>query len=472
MILKSDQKPPYLLQNVRIDDFAAEGKCLSRLDGEVVFVEGVAAPGDLVDIRVFRRKKNYREAQIVAVREPSPVRVTPECQHFGTCGGCKWQHVDYQTQVNFKARQVVDALERIGKLALPPIRPILPAPQTYFYRNKLEFSFSSNRWLSDAEIRSGEECNRNAAGFHVPKRFDRILDIERCHLQPDPSNAIRNELKEFAHQNALDFYDTIRHQGFLRSLTIRTANTGQVMTVVQFARPDEERIAEVMEHLRTRFPELTSLNYVLNQKGNDTFHDLAVRCWSGLPYIEERMEDLRFRVGPKSFFQTNSEQAYHLYAITRDFARLRGHELVYDLYTGTGTIANFVARGADRVLGLEYVADAVEDARVNSAVNGIENTEFHAGDMKKLLTSGFLDQHGHPDVVITDPPRAGMDPEVVEMLRLAAPQRIVYVSCNPATQARDVALLDETYAVTEVQPVDMFPHTHHVENVMALERRA
>lgn len=471
MTTANPQKPPYTLEKIRIDDFAAEGKCLSRVNGEVLFVEGVAAPGDLADVRVLRRKKNFLEGKIAALHEPSPVRVEPPCEHFGVCGGCKWQHVGYDAQLDFKARQVRDALERIGKVALPPIKPILGAPERYFYRNKLEFSFSSNRWLTDEEIRNGGELSRNAAGFHVPRRFDRILDIRKCWLQPDPSNAIRLALRAYGEDNALDFYDTVNHRGFLRSLTVRTASTGQVMVVVQVARPDEGAIAGVMDFLKNRFPEITSLHYVLNQKGNDTFHDLDVLCWSGVPFIEEEMEGLRFRIGPKSFYQTNSAQAYQLYRVARGFAALSGDELVYDLYTGTGTIANFVARQSRRVVGLEYVEAAVADARVNAQANGLTNTEFFAGDMKKLLTTGFFDQHGRPDVVITDPPRAGMDPEVVQALLEAAPRRIVYVSCNPATQARDLALLDANYVITAVQPVDMFPHTHHVENVVALERR-
>ncbi|MCY7351422.1 MAG: 23S rRNA (uracil(1939)-C(5))-methyltransferase RlmD [Cytophagaceae bacterium] len=471
MLPKSNQKLPYLLERVRIDDFAAEGKCLSRIDGEVLFVEGFAAPGDLADVRVFKKKKNFREGQMVALHEPSNLRVTPECEHFGTCGGCKWQHVDYAAQLDFKARHVRDALERIGKIDLPPIQPILGAPEIYFYRNKLEFTFSSLRWLTDEEIKQTDEVNRNAAGFHVPRRFDRVLDIRRCHLQPDPSNAIRLALKNYADEQGLSFYDVVKQQGFLRLLTIRTSSTGQVMVVVQVAEPDELATAGVMDFLKSHFPEITSLHYALNQKGNDTMHDLDVICWAGTPYIEEEMEGLRFRIGPKSFYQTNSAQAYQLYRVARDFAQLSGDELVYDLYTGTGTIANFVARQVRKVVGLEYVPAAVEDAHVNSVVNGITNTAFFAGDMKKLLTPGFFSAQGHPDVVITDPPRAGMDLEVVLALLDAAPQRIVYVSCNPATQARDLALLDGQYAVTAVQPVDMFPHTHHVENVVGLVRR-
>ena len=471
MMPKSNQKLPYLLERVTIDDFAAEGKCLSRIDGEVLFVEGFAAPGDVADVRIFKKKKNFREGQMVALHEPSNLRVTPQCEHFGTCGGCKWQHVSYSAQLDFKARQVRDALERIGKIDLPPILPILGAPHIYYYRNKLEFTFSSHRWLTDEEIKRSDEIDRNAAGFHVPRRFDRILDIRHCHLQPDPSNAIRLALKAYADEQNLVYYDVVKQQGFLRLLIIRTSSTGQVMVVVQVAEPDEAATADLMNFLKNQFPQITSLHYALNQKGNDTMHDLDVVCWAGTPYIEEEMEGLRFRIGPKSFYQTNSEQAYQLYRVARDFAQLTGNELVYDLYTGTGTIANFIARQAGRVVGLEYVPAAVDDARINSAVNGIGNTEFFAGDMRQLLTADFFAAHGRPDVVITDPPRAGMDPEVVQALLDAAPQRIVYVSCNPATQARDLALLDGQYEVTAVQPVDMFPHTHHVENVVGLVRR-
>lgn len=471
MFKKKDQKPPQILERIRIDDFAAEGKCLSRIDGEVLFVEGIVAPGDVADVQVLRRKKNFREGRVLTVYENSPLRVAPRCEHFGTCGGCKWQHIDYAAQLDFKTRQVRDALERIGKITLPAFRPTLGAPESYGYRNKLEYTFSENRWLTDEE-RHDEAVDKRAAGFHVPRRFDKILDIRRCHLQPEPSNAIRNALKEFGMQQGYRFYDVLVHDGFLRTLVIRDApTTSQLMVVVQFARPNHEAIETVMGYLRAQFPEITSLNYVVNAKGNDTFYDLDVVCYAGKPYIEETMEDLRFRVGPKSFYQTNSRQAYELYRVARELADLQGTETVYDLYTGTGTIALFVAKGAKKVLGLEYIEAAVADARVNAAANGIENAQFFAGDMKTLLTTEFIGEHGRPDVVITDPPRAGMDPDVVEALRYAAPRRIVYVSCNPATQARDLALLDADYAVTAVQPVDLFPHTHHVENVVCLNLR-
>jgi 23S rRNA (uracil1939-C5)-methyltransferase len=472
MSKKRDQKPLPVLERIRIDDFAAEGKCLSRIDGEVLFIEGLVAPGDVADVQVLRRKKNFREGRVVAVHERSPLRVEPRCEHFGTCGGCKWQHIDYAAQLDSKTRQVRDALERIGKIQLPAFRPPLGAPDVYEYRNKLEFTFSENRWLTDAERFDPEPADKRAAGFHVPRRFDKILDIHRCHLQPEPSNAIRNGLKAYAIERGYPFYNVLVHEGFLRTLVIRNApTTGQLMVVVQVARPDEAAIADLLGYLQRTFLEITSLNYVVNAKGNDTFHDLDVVCYAGRPYIEERMEDLTFRVGPKSFYQTNSRQAYELYRITRELADLRGTETVYDLYTGTGTIALFVARQAQRVVGLEYVEAAVADARLNAEANGIGTAQFFAGDMKKVLTADFITAQGIPDVVITDPPRAGMDPEVVEALRRAAPRRIVYVSCNPATQARDLALLDADYAVTAVQPVDLFPHTHHVENVVCLERR-
>ncbi|MFT4031224.1 MAG: 23S rRNA (uracil(1939)-C(5))-methyltransferase RlmD [Siphonobacter sp.] len=468
---KKQQKAPVILENLRVDDFAAEGKCLARHDGQVIFIEGEAAPGDLIDVRIFKTKSSFREGRVITVHEFSNIRQTPRCQHFGTCGGCKWQHVQYETQLDFKTRQVRDSLERIAKVSHPGIRPIIGSQYEYGYRNKLEFTFSANRWYTDAEISSGDTLNRRAAGFHVPKRFDRILDIQECHLQPDPSNAIRLAIKQFGEKQNWTFYDFLKHGGFLRNVVIRTASTGQIMVIVQFGEPDYEEIDALMRHLQKEFPEITSLHFVVNQKMNDTFQDQDIINVAGTPYIEEQMEGLIFRVGPKSFYQTNSEQAYVLYKIARDYAQLHGDELVYDLYTGTGTIANFVARQAKRVVGIEYVPSAVEDARVNSAINGIHNTAFFAGDMKKLLRAEFFAEHGKPEVIITDPPRAGMDPDVVEAIIQAAPQRIVYVSCNPATQARDVAILADFYEVKAVQPVDMFPHTHHVENVMWLEKK-
>ena len=469
---KKQQKPPVILENLRVEDFAAEGKCLARHEGQVVFIEGEVAPGDVVDVRIFKTKSNFKEGRAVAVHSFSPLRQTPACQHFGTCGGCKWQHVQYETQLDFKTRQVTDSLERIGKVSHPGIRPIIGSSRQYEYRNKLEFTYSANRWYTDQEIASGDTLNRRAAGFHVPKRFDRILDIQHCHLQPEPSNAIRLAVKQFGESRGWSFYDFIQHGGFLRNVVIRTSSVGQVMVIVQFGESQPEEIQALMDYLQENFPAITSLHYVVNTKLNDTFQDQEIIHVAGTPFIEERMENLTFRVGPKSFYQTNSDQAYVLYQLAREYAQLTGTELVYDLYTGTGTIANFVAHQAARVVGIEYVEASVADARVNSEINGVENTSFFAGDMKKLLTASFFEIHGKPDVIITDPPRAGMDPDVVEAILGAAPQRIVYVSCNPATQARDVAALAALYDVKAVQPVDMFPHTHHVENVMWLEKRA
>ncbi|MBO9640390.1 MAG: 23S rRNA (uracil(1939)-C(5))-methyltransferase RlmD [Siphonobacter aquaeclarae] len=469
---KKQQKPPVILENLRVEDFAAEGKCLARHEGQVVFIEGEVAPGDVVDVRIFKTKSNFKEGRAVAVHSFSPLRQTPACQHFGTCGGCKWQHVQYETQLDFKTRQVTDSLERIGKVSHPGIRPIIGSSRQYEYRNKLEFTYSANRWYTDQEIASGDTLNRRAAGFHVPKRFDRILDIQHCHLQPEPSNAIRLAVKQFGESRGWSFYDFIQHGGFLRNVVIRTSSIGQVMVIVQFGESQPEEIQALMDYLQENFPAITSLHYVVNTKLNDTFQDQEIIHVAGTPFIEERMENLTFRVGPKSFYQTNSDQAYVLYQLAREYAQLTGTELVYDLYTGTGTIANFVAHQAARVVGIEYVEASVADARVNSEINGVENTSFFAGDMKKLLTASFFEIHGKPDVIITDPPRAGMDPDVVEAILGAAPQRIVYVSCNPATQARDVAALAALYDVKAVQPVDMFLHTHHVENVMWLEKRA
>ncbi|PQA59810.1 23S rRNA (uracil(1939)-C(5))-methyltransferase RlmD [Siphonobacter curvatus] len=469
---KKQQKAPVILENLRVEDFAAEGKCLARNDGQVIFIEGEVAPGDLVDVRIYKTKSSFREGRAIAVREYSNLRQTPRCQHFGTCGGCKWQHVQYETQLDFKTRQVRDSLERLAKIPHPGIRPIIGSAHEYGYRNKLEFTFSTNRWYTDAEIASGETLERRAAGFHIPKRFDRILDIMQCHLQPEPSNAIRLAIKHYAEERDWAFYDLIKHEGFVRNVVIRTASTGQVMVIVQFGQPDWEKIDELMRFLQEQFPTISSLHVVVNQKVNDTFQDQDIIHIAGTPYIEESMEGLIFRVGPKSFYQTNSEQAYVLYKIARDFAQLKGDELVYDLYTGTGTIANFVAHQARKVVGIEYVPSAVEDAKINSEINGVANTSFYAGDMKKLLKPDFFAEHGKPDVIITDPPRAGMDADVVEAILEAAPQRIVYVSCNPATQARDVAMMAEQYEVKAVQPVDMFPHTHHVENVMWLEKKS
>ncbi|GAB3902118.1 23S rRNA (uracil(1939)-C(5))-methyltransferase RlmD [Larkinella knui] len=470
------------MQAIRIDDVAAEGKCLIRTDEGIIFVEGrsggpAPAPGDVVDIRVVNRKKQYREAVVEKIHAYGPSRAEPFCPHFGTCGGCKWQHIRYDEQLRFKGQQVFDHLTRIGKVQLPAIEPILPSAQTTYYRNKLEFTCAEGRWISAEEIRSGMSVDKRAVGFHIPKRFDKILPIQHCYLQPDPSNAIRLAVADYAFQHGFTMYNLNTHVGFLRTVIIRTASTGQVMVIVQVAEDRPEELAGLMEMLKQSFPAIASLNYIHNTKLNDSYQDQDVVLYWGKPYIEEQMDDgsgqpLTFRVGPRSFYQTNALQAFELYKITRDWAGLTGSERVYDLYTGTGTIGLFVARKARQVIGIEYVESAVEDARVNASINGIANATFLAGDMGALLTPALFNTYGQPDVVITDPPRAGMDEAVTRNLLLAAPQRIVYVSCNTATQARDLAILDELYEVKAVQPVDMFPHTHHVENVVKLEKRS
>lgn len=462
----------FVIENIEVENFAAEGKCFARHNGQIIFIEGSnVSPGDKVKLWVNNRKKNYAEANVLELIEPSPLRIEPFCQHFGVCGGCKWQHVPYEKQLDLKWQQVNDQLNRIGKLELPVINPILGSENVQFYRNKLEFTFSNSRWFTREEANKGDDLDKNALGFHVPKRFEKVLPIEKCYLQKDPSNQIRLALRDFANQHQYSFYDHIAHQGFLRNIMIRSSSTGDLMVMVQFAQKNEEAIEAVLKHLQTNFPEITSLNYVLNQKRNDTFYDLEVHTYHGKPFIEEKMEDLIFRIGAKSFYQTNSEQAYELYKLTREYADLSGNELVYDLYTGTGTIANFVAKKAKKVIGIEYVEDAVEDAKINSQVNGINNTEFFAGDMRKFLTHDFIASKGRPDVIITDPPRAGMDEPVTNTILEVAPKRIVYVSCNPATQARDLSILSQKYDIVQVQPVDMFPHTHHVENIAKLELR-
>ncbi|RIJ34142.1 23S rRNA (uracil(1939)-C(5))-methyltransferase RlmD [Pontibacter oryzae] len=445
----------------------AEGKCLARHDNMVIFVAGVA-PGDVVDLRITRKKKSFLEAEPVHFHELSELRVQPFCEHFGTCGGCKWQHIGYDTQLYFKQKQVKDNLERIGKVPLPEFDPILGSEKTRYYRNKLEYTFSNTSWLTKEQIQSGQEFDRDALGFHIPGRFDKILDIKHCYLQPDPSNAIRLEVRKYAKEHNLPFFDIVKQVGYMRNLIIRTANTGELMVIVQVYEDRPEEMQALMEHLAVTFPEITSLQYVVNAKGNETFHDLEVICYKGLPYIHEEMEGIKFRVGPKSFYQTNADQAYELYKRTRELANLTGNELVYDLYTGAGTIANFVAKQAREVIGIEYVPSAIEDAKINSQINNITNTTFYAGDMKDILSDELIARHGRPEVVITDPPRAGMHEDVVQKLLQVHPNRIVYVSCNPATQARDIEWLSEKYDVTRVQPVDMFPQTHHVENIVLL----
>ncbi len=460
-----------LLEGVEIKDVAAEGNAIARVDEMVVFVP-FGAPGDIADVKIDRKKRSYAEGHIERMVSPSPLRVEPRCSHFGLCGGCRWQHLPYSFQLECKQRQVSDALRRIAKVEIPDVLPIIGADPVWEYRNKMEYTFSNKSWLTYEQMRSGEEFpDRDAAGFHIPGAFDKVLDIDRCHLQDDFSNRLRKFVKNFGKSNGYPFYDLRAQNGFLRTLMLRMASTGQIMALLAFGEDNSERIEAVMSAVKNEFPQITSLLYVVNTKLNDTFGDLPVITYSGTPYIEEEMDGLKFRVGPKSFYQTNSKQAHRLYEVARDYARLTGDELVYDLYTGTGTIANFVARHARHVVGIEYVADAIEDARLNSRVNGIDNTEFYAGDMKDVLTSEFIDAHGRPDVMIVDPPRAGMHGDVVDVILNAEPRRIVYVSCNPATQARDLAQLDVKYRVTAVQPVDMFPHTHHVENVVALELR-
>ena len=481
-------KEPQRLERIRIDAVAAEGKCLVRTPEGVIFVESgpgnpAVAPGDVVDLRIVNQKKQYREAVAERIHEFSPVRVDPFCEHFGTCGGCKWQHIRYDDQLGFKQQQVIDHLTRIGKVVLHQIRPIMPAENRQYYRNKLEFTIAEGRWMTTAEVHSNERIDQRVVGFHVPRRFDKVLPIRHCYLQPDPSNAIRLAVSDYMFAHNLAAYNLKTHVGYLRTLIIRTAeSTGQTMVTMQVAQNNPDRLAHLLDYLLEQFPQITSLNYIVNTKKNDTYGDQVVVNYAGTPYIEEQMDDgsgsgaaetqpLTFRVGPKSFYQTNAAQAFNLYKVAREWAGLTGNELVYDLYTGTGTIALFVARQAKHVVGLEYVEDAVIDARVNAQVNGIANASFYAGDIKTLLTDAFMDEHGYPDVVITDPPRAGMDEAVTRQLLRAAPKRIVYVSCNTATQARDLGILDELYEVSNVQPVDMFPHTHHVENVVLLTRR-
>ncbi|MGN0310481.1 MAG: 23S rRNA (uracil(1939)-C(5))-methyltransferase RlmD [Bacteroides sp.] len=463
-----------LLEKVTITDVAAEGKAIARVDDMVVFVPYVA-PGDVVDLQVKRKKHHYAEAEAVKFHSYSPLRAVPFCQHYGVCGGCKWQILPYEEQIKYKQKQVTDNLTRIGKIEMPEISPILGSKKTQCYRNKLEYTFSNKRWLTAEEVKQEVTYEQmNAVGFHIPTAFDKVLAIEKCWLQDDISNRLRNAIRDYAYAHDYSFQNLRTHEGMLRNLIVRTSTTGELMVIlVCKIETDEEmaRYRELLQYVADTFPEITSLLYIINNKVNDTITDLEVHTFRGNDHIYEEMEGLRFKVGPKSFYQTNSEQAYELYKVARNFAGLTGDELVYDLYTGTGTIANFVARQARQVVGIEYVPEAIEDAKVNSALNGITNTLFYAGDMKDLLTDDFIQEHGRPDVIITDPPRAGMHQDVVDVILRAEPERIVYVSCNPATQARDLQLLDAKYRVTAVQPVDMFPHTHHVENVVKLEKR-
>lgn len=464
------KKPAIIIENLLIEEIAAEGKCLARHNDKVIFVENVA-PEDVVDVKILKNKKSFANAIPIKFHKYSSLRETPFCEHFGVCGGCKWQHINLKTQLHYKAKQVKDNLERIGKLTLPQIDPILSSEKNTYYRNKLEFTFSNKKWLTTEELDSDTIEDKNALGFHIPGRFDKIIELNHCYLQAEPSNSIREAVRKYAREKQLEFFDLRSQQGLLRNLIIRTSNMNEVMVIMQFYRKDEKEIHELMNHLKESFPAISSLYYVINSKGNETFHDQDLILFDGRPYITEKMEDLNFRVGPKSFYQTNSDQAYELYKVTRDFAGLTGNEVVYDLYTGTGTIANFIARNAKKVIGVEYVPMAIEDAKINSEINNIKNTLFFAGDMKDVLSESFVAEHGKPEVIITDPPRAGMHEDVVNMLRKISAQKIVYVSCNPATQARDLALLSDLYEVKRVQPVDMFPHTQHVESVVLLIRK-
>lgn len=462
-------KPFY--ENVEIIDIASEGNAIAKVDDVVIFITNVI-PGDVVDVQVTKKRKRFREARVVNFKSYSADRVTPFCIHFGVCGGCKWQNLPYEKQLFYKQKQVGDQLQRIGKVVLPEISKIIGATHTTFYRNKLEFTFSNKRWLTTEEINSSDENkSEGALGFHIPGLFDKVLNIDKCWLQGELSNSIRNRIRQYALDEKLEFYDIKKQDGFLRNIIIRSSTTGELMLIFIFFHEDKIRREAILNMISDEFPEITSLLYVINQKGNDTITDQEVITFKGNDHIFEQMEGLRFKIGPKSFYQTNSTQAYKLYKVARDFAGLTGEEIVYDLYTGTGTIANFIAKSAKKVVGIEYVPEAIEDAKINSEVNGIENTLFFAGDMKKVLSAEFIKEHGRPHVIITDPPRAGMDAPVVENILAASPDRIVYVSCNPATQARDLEMLDEKYEVLAVQPVDMFPHTHHVENVVLLTRR-
>ena len=462
-------KPLY--ENVTIIDIGAEGKAVARVNDLVIFTTH-AIPGDVVDLQVTKKRKSYQEARVVNVHEESADRVAAFCDYFGVCGGCKWQFLTYEKQLFYKQKQVEDQLKRLGKIKLPEVSPILGSAKSTFYRNKLEFSFSNKRWLTTNELNADTEPETmNALGFHIPRMFDKIVDVEKCWLQPEPSNEIRNFIRAYALENELEFFDIRNQEGFLRNMIVRTASTGETMLIVAFYKEDVEKREGLLNAIATKFPALTSMMYVINSKGNDTITDQEIIPFKGSDHIFEEMEGLRFKIGPKSFYQTNSEQAYELYKVARDFAQLSGNEVVYDLYTGTGTIANFVASNAKKVVGIEYVPEAIDDAKINSEINQIENTSFYAGDMKTVLNERFISENGRPDVIITDPPRAGMHEDVVKTILDVAPEKVVYVSCNPASQARDLALMDEQYQVVKIQPVDMFPHTHHVENVVLLVKR-
>ncbi|EKT4501043.1 23S rRNA (uracil(1939)-C(5))-methyltransferase RlmD [Flavobacterium psychrophilum] len=461
-----------VFDTVKVLDAGAKGVSVAKApDGKVIFISNVV-PGDVVDVQTFKKRKAYYEGKAIYFHEYSEHRTEPVCEHFGVCGGCKWQNMKYSQQLFYKQNEVFNNLKRIGKVEMPEFETILGSEKQFFYRNKMEFGFSNARWMTEAEIKSDQEFDdRNALGFHIPKMWDKILDITKCHLQGDPSNAIRNEIRRFAIENNLEFFNPRNHEGLLRTLMIRTASTGEIMVLIQFFEENKVQRELIMNHLAETFPEITSLQYVINGKPNDTIYDQDVKLFKGRDYILEEMEGLHFSINAKSFYQTNSEQAYELYKITRDFAGLTGNELVYDLYTGTGTIAQFVSKQAKKVIGVEAVPEAIADAKENAKRNNITNCEFFVGDMKNVFNDAFIAQHGHPDVIITDPPRDGMHADVVKQILSIGAEKVVYVSCNSATQARDLALMDEMYQVTRVRPVDMFPQTHHVENVVLLEKR-
>jgi len=465
------KKELHLLEKVLITDIGSEGNALARVDNQVVFVP-MLIPGDVVDINIRKKRKKFLEGSVIRFHEYSADRIAPVCKHFGVCGGCKWQHLPYPLQLKYKQKQVTDNLTRIGKVELPPISPIIGSSNVYNYRNKLEYTFSDKRWLTREEVNSDNDFEKeDALGFHIPGLFDKVLDIRECHLQPAPSNAIRDAVRRYAHRNALPFFNLRQQSGFLRNLIIRNSGDGKIMVIVVFFLDEKERREGLLDYIASEFPMITSLFYIINNKKNDSLADQLPILYKGDDHLEEQMEGLRFRIGPKSFYQTNTKQALELYRIAHDFAGLTGKEIVYDLYTGTGTIANFVASSSLKVVGIEYIEDAVIDARINSQLNNIKNCVFFAGDIKDVLTEHFMEINGHPDVVITDPPRAGMHEDVVKAIMSAAPSRIVYISCNPSTQARDILYLSGKYEVVRVQPVDMFPHTHHVENAVLLNRR-
>jgi 23S rRNA (uracil1939-C5)-methyltransferase len=461
-----------VFHQIKVLDAGAKGVSVAKApDGKVIFIPNVV-PGDVVDVQTFKKRKAFYEGKAVKFHELSEHRIEPICEHFGVCGGCKWQNMKYSQQLFYKQNEVKNHLQRIGKIELPEFEPILGSEKQFFYRNKMEFSFSNSRWLTEKEIESAEDLgNRNALGFHIPKMWDKILDINKCHLQEDPSNAIRNEIKAFANANGLTFFNPRAHEGLLRTLMLRTASTGEIMLLIQFFEDDKANRELILDHIYEKFPQITSLQFVVNNKANDTLYDTNIQLYKGRDYILEEMEGLKFSINAKSFYQTNSDQAYELYKITRDFAGLTGNETVYDLYTGTGTIAQFVSKRAKKVIGVESVPEAISDAKANAKRNEITNCEFFVGDMKVVFNESFIAKHGKPDVIITDPPRDGMHKDVIEQILKIEPQKVVYVSCNSATQARDLALMDEKYKVTRVRPVDMFPQTHHVENVVLLEKR-